>query len=176
VQVCIKHKRIHTFCSYYNFTLEEAVEKKKLQDSYFPESELVYIMGCLMEVAGYLQPYGIALGEYRANSIFLSPEGYVKLYLLDIEQENRHISYYKALSDRALIDQYILAPEQLEAMSNLEYDIKFDLYKGEVFSIAMVILSLITLDKSKYYYNEDKTKLKMDRIAFDLASMGKNYS
>lgn len=35
-QMCIKHKKIHTFCNYYNFTLEAAVEKKKLQDSLFP--------------------------------------------------------------------------------------------------------------------------------------------
>jgi hypothetical protein len=35
-QVCIKHKKIHTFCNYYNFTLEAAIEKKKLQDSFFP--------------------------------------------------------------------------------------------------------------------------------------------
>lgn len=35
-QMCIKHKKIHTFCNYYNFTLEAAVDKKKLQDSLFP--------------------------------------------------------------------------------------------------------------------------------------------
>jgi hypothetical protein len=46
--MCIKHKKIHTFCNYYNFTLEGAIEKKKLQDAFFPESELVYIMGSLL--------------------------------------------------------------------------------------------------------------------------------
>lgn len=40
----------------------------------------------------------------------------------------------------------------------------------------MVILELITLDKSRYYYNEEKTELKIDRISFDVARMGKNYS
>jgi hypothetical protein len=45
-----------------------------------------------------------------------------------------------------------------------------------VFAIAMVVLELITLDKPKFYYSEDKTQLKMDRIAFDISSMGKIYS
>lgn len=40
----------------------------------------------------------------------------------------------------------------------------------------MVILELITLDKSKFYYNESKTELKIDRISFDISSMGKIYS
>jgi hypothetical protein len=40
----------------------------------------------------------------------------------------------------------------------------------------MVILELITLDKSKFYYNETKTELKIDRISFDISSMGKMYS
>lgn len=40
----------------------------------------------------------------------------------------------------------------------------------------MVILELITLDKSKFYYNEGKTELKIERISFDISSMGKNYS
>jgi hypothetical protein len=71
--MCIKHKKIHTFCNYYNFTLEAAVEKKKLQDAFFPETELVYIMGALLEAAGYLQKYGISVGEYRTKSIYLSP-------------------------------------------------------------------------------------------------------
>lgn len=40
----------------------------------------------------------------------------------------------------------------------------------------MIILELITLDKPKFYYNEQKTELKIDRISFDISSMSKNYS
>jgi hypothetical protein len=39
-------------------------------------------MGCLLDLALFLQKYGFSVGEYRAQSIFLSPEGYLKLYLL----------------------------------------------------------------------------------------------
>jgi serine/threonine protein kinase len=58
----------------------------------------------------------------------------------------------------------------------MEYSLKFDVYKADVFAIAMIILELITLDKSKFYYSENQTGLKMDRIAFDLSSTTKNYS
>lgn len=133
-------------------------------------------MGCLLDAALYLQSYGISLGEYRSKSIFLSPEGYIKLFLLEIEEENRHSCYYKVLAEKHLIDEYILAPEQLKYLNNLEYEIKYDPFKADLFSIGMVILELITLDKPKFYYNEEKTELKIERISFDISSMSKQYS
>ncbi len=96
--MCIKDKKTHTFCNYYNFNLAEAIKKKKQQQSIFTESELVYIMCCLADAGQYLSKFGISLGEYRPENIYLSPEGYIKLYLLDVDEENRHSCYYKVLS------------------------------------------------------------------------------
>lgn len=36
--MCIKDKKSHTFCNYYNFTLSEAIKKKKQQQTIFTES------------------------------------------------------------------------------------------------------------------------------------------
>ena len=36
--MCIKDKKTHTFCNYYNFNLFEAIKKKKQQQSIFSES------------------------------------------------------------------------------------------------------------------------------------------
>lgn len=58
----------------------------------------------------------------------------------------------------------------------MEYEIKYDVFKADVFAIGMIILELLTLDKPKFYYNEQKTELKIDRISFDISSMAKNYS
>ena len=102
--MCIKHKSLHTFCHYYNFTLEGAIEKKKMMDRGFSESELVYILGCLLEAGHHLEQQGICYGDYRTPSLYLSPEGYVKLYLLEIDSNNNHTSYYRALSDPNNID------------------------------------------------------------------------
>lgn len=56
-------------------------------------------MGCLLEVADYLSKFRISIGDYRTDNIYLSPEGYIKLYLLEVDEENRHSSYYKVLSE-----------------------------------------------------------------------------
>lgn len=71
--MCIKDRRVHTYCSYYNFTLEEAIGKKKMTGSTFPESELLYIFGSLLDLAAQLEKRGIAIADYRPDNIYLSP-------------------------------------------------------------------------------------------------------
>lgn len=70
-----------------------------------------------------------------------------------MEEDNRHSCYYKVCSERSQLDHYILSPEQLHFINQFDYDIKYDVYKADVFAIAMVMLELITLDKAKFYYN-----------------------
>jgi hypothetical protein len=39
-------------------------------------------MNCLVDLALYLKKYNIAIGEYHSKKIYVSPEGYIKMYLL----------------------------------------------------------------------------------------------
>ena len=59
----------------------------------------------------------------------------------------------------------------------MEYEeVSFDLWKADMFSISMVIFELITQDDMKFYYNENKTNYKFDRIQFDIDAVSKIYS
>ena len=49
--MCIKDRKAHVYCNYYNFTLAQAILKKKKNNAAFPENDLVYIMSCLTSVA-----------------------------------------------------------------------------------------------------------------------------
>jgi hypothetical protein len=80
--MCIKDKKSHAYCNYYNFTLAQAIEKKKKVKTGFQENDLLYIMGCMVSLAHYLKQRQIFIGEYRADRVYISPEGYIKLYLL----------------------------------------------------------------------------------------------
>lgn len=68
-------------------------------------------MFCLLDVACYLKKNNIVFGDFRPERIFLSPEGYVKIFLLDVDKNNKHTSYYKALVERSLVEEFILSPE-----------------------------------------------------------------
>ena len=71
--MCIKDKKTHAYCNYYNFTLAQAIQKKKRTSSSFPENDLLYIMSCLVSFANYLKQNKMYLGEYRSKRIYISP-------------------------------------------------------------------------------------------------------
>ena len=52
----------------------------------------------------------VYVGEYRADRVYISPEGYIKMYLLELEESNRHNCYYKVLTEKSALQDYILAP------------------------------------------------------------------
>ena len=83
--MCIKDKKSHVYCNYYNFTLSQAIEKKKKTKASFAENDLLYIMGCVVSLANYLRQKEIFIGQYRADRVYISPEGYIKMYLLELE-------------------------------------------------------------------------------------------
>jgi len=43
-------------------------------------------MFCLLDLAVYLQGSGIVLGDYRSDKIYLSPEGYIKMFSLEVDK------------------------------------------------------------------------------------------
>lgn len=84
-QMCIIHVKLDIYCNYYNFTLSQAVQKKKVNGLRFAENELWYVLSTLVELGRYLQTEGLSLGDYRSEDVFLTPEGYyIKLYLLNL--------------------------------------------------------------------------------------------
>jgi len=58
----------------------------------------------------------------------------------------------------------------------MDEQIKYDVYKSDLFAIAMVIIELITLEKTKYYYTDDYSALKTERIAFTLSNYSTYFS
>lgn len=53
-QICIKAKQMHIYCNYYNFTLKQAILKRKHAKRSFSEAELVFVFEVLLELALYL--------------------------------------------------------------------------------------------------------------------------
>ena len=64
---------LHTYVNYYNFTLKQAIEKKKITKHHFSEGDLMYVTKSLVSFALELKRYGISKGTYRSEEIFLSP-------------------------------------------------------------------------------------------------------
>lgn len=76
---------LDAFCSYYNFTLKQAIQKKKALRYKFSEGELWYVLGTLLDLGQFLQTMELSFGNYNASNVFLSHDGhYLRVYLLAI--------------------------------------------------------------------------------------------
>ena len=64
--------------------------------------------------------------------------------------------------------EYILAPEQLASVKKLEYETKYNIYKADLFAVGMIMLELITLDLAKFYYNESRMEVMINKAIFSL--------
>lgn len=42
-------------------------------------------MHSLVDIIAYLKQYKLAFGLFRTDSVYLSPEGHIKVYLLDLD-------------------------------------------------------------------------------------------
>ena len=60
---------VHTYCSYYNFTLAQAIAKKKATRNFFTEGDLLYLMHSLLDALCGLKRYGLAFGQFRSESV-----------------------------------------------------------------------------------------------------------
>lgn len=110
---------MHVYTNYYNFTLSMAIAKKKATRNNFSEADLLYLLHSLLDALTALRRNGLLFGMFRTDSIYLSPEGHLKLYLLDIDPEGRHGAFYRVLGEHGKLLEYILAPEQLAAVRKM---------------------------------------------------------
>ena len=81
--------RIDYYATYYGIELRDVIENRKSQDRRFEQGEILYVAKSLINFGAYLQsnscPYvlghKIAFGMYKSKNIFMSDNGYVKMYL-----------------------------------------------------------------------------------------------
>lgn len=72
---------LKVFCRYYFFTLEEAILKRVKRQTKFPEEDILYTIKTLVSVYETFHEWNNTDCElFRTTSIFLTPEGFLKIY------------------------------------------------------------------------------------------------
>lgn len=87
--------------------------------------------------------------------------------------DNRHNGYFQALTDPTSLHFLLLSPEQISNLATSKYEIDFDVYKSDVFSIGMLILDLISLGNRKFY---DKGSINWSAVDGCMGEVSKLYS
>jgi hypothetical protein len=82
MDMCIQKLNLDIYAKYYNYTLDMAVEAKLKKFLRFREADLVYILISLLSIgkAFDLMVNSQASGWFSLNNIYITPEGFVKIY------------------------------------------------------------------------------------------------
>lgn len=80
--MCIQKISLNIYAKYYNYTLEMAVLSKLKRNLRFREVDLLYILVCLLSIGRAVSEVigRQYCGWFSLNNIYLSPEGFVKVY------------------------------------------------------------------------------------------------
>ena len=78
------------YSRYHNYTLHNAINNKRNCRKMFKDGDLVYIFSSLADAAHRISEHtdNNYLGLFKATKVFLSTEGFVKLYPFRICQQN----------------------------------------------------------------------------------------
>ena len=89
--MCTKSLTVETYCNYYAITLREVINQRKKDDIRFTVGETWFVLKNLVEVSSFLKANSFTYGAYKAENITLSAEGYIKLYILHLNQGSSKI-------------------------------------------------------------------------------------
>lgn len=101
----------------------------------------------------------IAFGMYKTKNIFMSDNGYVKMYLFHMLPENKHINYYNLLSSPRVSNLSLnlpIAPEMFEDLQQNNFSPSFDFYKADLFEIGMILVDMMVESSLQRYYRFGK--------------------
>ena len=82
MDLCSRTVCFDSYAIYHNYTLKQAIQCKIEANRQFKEEDLLYVMGNLLTVGDKITSVmgpGYR-GLFRASNIFLSFEGYIKVY------------------------------------------------------------------------------------------------
>ena len=85
--MCIKKISLEFYTRYYNHTLEMAIMKKVERNRRFKEADIFYVFRALLDIWKHISEElnGKYVELFNLKNVYLSPEGFVKMYPFPIE-------------------------------------------------------------------------------------------
>ena len=85
--MCIKKIGLEIYTRYYNHTLEMAIMRKINRVRRFKEADVFYVAKSLLDIWSHISEVmnGRYVQLFNLKNVYLSPEGYVKMYPFPIE-------------------------------------------------------------------------------------------
>ena len=145
------------FFEYSQWNLKALIDRKKRENAFFKENELILLLKGIINVLAYFQKQQISHGNINPCLIFYDNK--LDAYkILDQELINGYLSAYNLSVDKDYFSYYS-SPELLITLQEKKILMLKNSHKNDVFSLGMCILEAATLLDNKNLY--DRVNLKI---------------
>ena len=134
-----------------NGDIEQEIEKRKLQRTPWPESELLTHIKELIDAFAYLQDHNLTHGDVKPRNLYLTSEGKIKIgdfgeskqsmqaLVTQTYQVTGTVVYFSPLLFSAYLD--------IIKGKNLKGDVRHNPIKSDVYSLGLSLLHMASLTK-----------------------------
>jgi serine/threonine protein kinase len=148
--LCSNFYRVSVFVEILVRDLNSDIQDHKMNQSQYPESDILLLAENLLNALSFLQKNHIAHGDIRPLNIFVQDDRY-KLTDPKLEIDKNSDAYLKAVLNKS---KTLLSPQLLSKVptEKLQHD-DVDKFKADVFSLGVTLLSVATLTEPEDLYD-----------------------
>ncbi|CAD8088868.1 unnamed protein product [Paramecium sonneborni] len=136
---------VSIYFEHYDYDLQQDIQKRKLNNNYYQEHELLQMLDQFISALAYLQQQQIFHDDIRPQNIFLTPNDTIKLnqqWVIDNTQNQQR--YY--------------APEQIQQQLS---NVQLNPFKSSAYSLGITMLNLMTLTSMDIVYLKNQVNQQL---------------
>lgn len=143
------------YVEYYETDLKKEVQERAARQEYFHEKEIRYMFETILQAGMYLQSRAVYHGDLRAQNIFITQDGFVKI------ADHGFINPFKHGPLKTLVfnEHGYISPELLSSLQQGNSHPSIDYFKSDVFTLGLTFLELLTLTSMHSIYSTRGIKL-----------------
>jgi len=159
--ICGDSHKMTVFSEYFNYTLASELERRSRAQEFFPENEIWYLLNSLIFCGEHLQRNQEVHGSLTPETIYLTPEGHVKLINM-IYMHNELDSYHNILGDSN--EKGFLSPSLMEELKRKALNPRHNRVKSDVWAVGMIALYAGSLFNTRNLYNYQEKTMDFDKL------------
>lgn len=142
--MCGSQYGVTLIVDYFEVTLQKEIEKRSLENNRYEEEELWYALCTLVDLFALWEKNKIYHGDINGMNLCLNPNGQLRVYDNSIVSQHSN-ALTKVNSNQ---DASYLSPEQIEMIKSKNFKKSYDVFKSDIFSLAMTVLCMANLKNS----------------------------
>lgn len=172
-QYCSIFYKIYALLEQSSRNLDDEINERNLQKKEFEEKEIWYLIANCVSALSQLQKGDVTHGALKSSRITVCEDGEIKVADPFLTGED---SNYTAVFEDRSVQHVYLSPQLTYALLIEMSCPKYNPYKSDVWTFAMIVLEMGLKKYQDECYRDDYTRIHQETLKFNLMQMRGKYS